>query len=56
MFYSPSSSRYSHIAIVSKVENGVVYWIGGNQGGNCPHGSKVTENSRDSRLKSYITY
>lgn len=54
MFYSPSSGRYSHIAIVSKVEDGVVYWIGGNQGGNCPHGSKVTENRYDDRLKSYI--
>lgn len=56
MFYSPSQGRYSHIAIVSKVENGVVYWIGGNQGGNCPSGSKVTENRYDNRLKSYITY
>lgn len=56
MFYTPSKGCYTHIAIVSKVENGVVYWIGGNQGGNCPFGSKVTENSVDSRLKSYITY
>lgn len=56
MFYSPDKGCYSHIAIVSKVENGVVHWIGGNQGGNCPFGSKVTEASSDSRLKSYITY
>ena len=56
MFYSPDKGVYSHIAIVSKVEAGVVYWIGGNQGGNCPFGSKVTENRYDDRLKSYITY
>ena len=56
MFYSPDTAQYTHIAIVSKVENGTVYWIGGNQGGNCPFGSKVTENSIDNRLKSYITY
>lgn len=60
MFYSPGDREYSHIAIVSKVEDGVVYWIGGNQ---TPAGyrdfpgyalSEVTENRYDSRLKSYI--
>ncbi len=53
-----NGSVYNHIAIVSKVENGVVYWIGGNQGGNCPFGSSVTESNsnRDSRRLSYITY
>ena len=50
-----NGTRYNHIAIVSKIENGVVYWIGGNQGGNCPSGSHVTENSHDSRTKSYIS-
>lgn len=47
--------RYSHIAIVSKVENGVVYWIGGNQGTEGHYSRRhVTETCYDDRLKSYI--
>lgn len=54
MFCYPGQ-EYSHIAIVSKVENGVVYWIGGNQGPGGHYSRRhVTENHYDDRLKSYI--